>query len=122
MTSLVDQPNPGSPIPSRNTDQEARSSLTIAGSDGSFLKLTHDGLLVCPSSPFTSSELRFWAYRDLCDIRLSAYGPIGVIRVTLRRTEAELPLLVLEPNQIGPARRTLEIVWNRIANEGRPAA
>ena len=100
------------------------STLVIDGSAGTRLALTHDGLIVRSDGSRAGGGDRFWAYHDLRDLRLSAYGPIGVIRATLRITGGELPLLLLEPDQIVPARRTLEIAWNRIgrAPEGRFAA
>jgi hypothetical protein len=103
---------------------DRESSLVIEGSAGTCLALTHDGLIVRADAGSDDPADRFWAYADLRDLHLAAYGPIGVIRATLRQSGGELPLLLLEPDQIVSARRTLEIAWNRIGrtHEGRPAA
>jgi hypothetical protein len=55
-----------------------------------------------------------WSYEAIRAVRIERYGPLGVIRATLR-VGSELPLLLLEPNQIGAARGVLEIVCNRLA-------
>ncbi len=104
-----------------DTDQP---SLTIDGIEDSMLRVTQQGLLVCPSGRTVDTGARFWAYGDLGNLRIASYGAIGVIRATVRTTGTELPLLLLEPDQIVAARRTLEVVWSRIAGnvEGRPAA
>jgi hypothetical protein len=96
-----------------------RPDLVVAGVEGSSLHATFDGLLVCPCGESSESKLqdhRQWRYDQLRNVRIDAYGPIGVIRATVRETGAELPLLLLEPEQITAARRSLEIIWNRMAS------
>jgi hypothetical protein len=98
--------------------------LEIEGVEGTVLRATPNGVLLADASRSTGGPSRFWAYGDLGGVRLDAYGPIGVIRATLRSTRADLPLLLLEPNQITAARRGLEIVWNLMGsrlNSGEPA-
>ncbi|MBA2720785.1 MAG: hypothetical protein H0U52_16325 [Chloroflexi bacterium] len=89
--------------------------LELAGVKGSSLRATRTGLTVCPcrdiSAPREAGD-RHWGYDELTDLRLDAYGSVGVIRATIRSSGALLPLLLLEPDQIAAARRTLEIVWN----------
>ena len=103
--------------PTEIRELDARPLLTINGSSGSTVRVTASGILVCPSRTLPNHDTWFWAYSDLRDIGVTGYGPIGVIRATLRRTGAELPLLLLDPDQIVPARRTLEVVGNRINRE-----
>ena len=99
-------------------------SLTIEGLEDSVLKLTLAGLIVCQPASVGSELDRFWAYADLRSLTVANYGPIGVIRATVRSSGTELPLLLLEPDQIVAARRTLEVVWSRFADRasGRTAA
>ncbi|HET7029521.1 MAG TPA: hypothetical protein VFI34_03345 [Candidatus Limnocylindrales bacterium] len=99
-------------------------SLTIEGLEDSALKLTLAGLVVCQPASVGSDVDRFWAYADLRDLTVANYGPIGVIRAIVRSSDTELPLLLLEPDQIVAARRTLEVVWSRFAERasGRSAA
>lgn len=89
--------------------------LELAGVKGSSLRATRSGLTVCPcrdtSAPPDAGD-RHWGYEELTDLRLDAYGSVGVIRATIRSSGALLPLLLLEPDQIAAARRTLEIVLN----------
>jgi hypothetical protein len=96
--------------------------LTIDGLEDSVLKITLNGLIVCPPRSAGRDLDRFWAYEDLRDLTVSAYGSIGVIRATVRSTGTELPLLLLEPQQIVAARRTLEVVWNRIGRRTEGSA
>ena len=96
-------------------DADEQPFLEFAGVKGSSLRATRSGLTVCPcrdlSSPPEAAD-RHWGYDELTDLRLDAYGSVGVIRATIRSSGALLPLLLLEPDQIAAARRTLEIVWN----------
>jgi hypothetical protein len=92
--------------------------LEVEGVEGSTLRATFSGLLICRSSGSASSRVRAprrWMYDQLRDVRLDAYGPIGVIRATIRESGADLPLLLLEPEQITAARRSLEVIWNRMS-------
>jgi hypothetical protein len=101
------------------------SYLEIEGSEGSTLRATHEGLTVCPhGGPSPVGVDRRWAYDQLHAVGLDAYPPVGVIRATVRTTGATLPLLILEPEQIPAARRTLEIIWNLMAatKNGRQSA
>src|SRR4051812_32425913 len=86
--------------------------LEIEGLEGSALRATMTGLIVAGRGSSVSERDRFWAYPQLLGIRLDAYGSIGVIRATVRSSSTELPLLLLEPDQITAARRGLEMVWN----------
>ena len=91
--------------------------LEVEGIEGSILRATDDGLTVRHGGPWAAREDdRRWAYDQLTEVRLDAYGPIGVIRATVSSTGGVLPLLLLEPAQIGAARRTLEIIWNLMAS------
>jgi hypothetical protein len=96
-------------------DDTEQPSLEVAGAEGTVLRATRYGLTICPGTA-TGSELRVgprhWGYDQLGDVHIDAYGPVGVIRATIRASGTELPLLLLEPDQIPAARRTLEIVWN----------
>lgn len=107
-----------------SNELDSQPLLTIEGSSGSTVRVTAAGLLVSTAHTISGRDMSFWAYSDLRDVRVTTYGPIGVIRATLRRTGAELPLLLLEPDQIVSARRTLDVVRNRINREleGWPAA
>jgi hypothetical protein len=99
-------------------------SLPIEGLEASALEITMTGLVVrTPRSDGTSRE-RFWAYDELCDLRVASYGAVGVIRATVKATGSEVPLLLLEPHQISAARRVIELVRGRIAtrSDGRSAA
>jgi hypothetical protein len=98
--------------------------LSIDGMEGSALRITMTGIHVCPPPSVGADAGRFWPYADLADVRIAEYGAIGVVRATLQRDRTELPLLLLEPEAIAAARRTLEIVWNRLTvrSAGRTAA
>ena len=91
--------------------------LEVEGIEGSMLRATDEGLIVRHGGRWAAREDdRRWAYDQLAEVRLDAYGPIGVIRATVSSTGGVLPLLLLEPDQIGAARRTLEIIWNLMAS------
>jgi hypothetical protein len=91
--------------------------LEVEGIEGSMLRATDEGLIVRHGGRWAAREDdRRWAYDQLAEVRLDAYGPIGVIRATVSSTGGVLPLLLLEPAQIGAARRTLEIIWNLMAS------
>jgi hypothetical protein len=110
--------------PDVHGENDDRPSLLVAGVEGSSLRATFDGLSVCPCGGPSASQVhghRQWRYDQLQNVRVDAYGPIGVIRATVRDTGAELPLLLLEPDQITAARRSLEIIWNRMASLGSGA-
>lgn len=118
----------GSEPAGRDHDDDAeRPFLEVAGAEGSILRATPSGLTVCPCRATWSQagvRHRHWAYEQIGDVQLDADGPVGVIRATIRSSGTQLPLLLLEPNQIPAARRTLEIVWNLMGVarlEGRPA-
>ena len=92
-----------------------RPALAVEGVEGSSLRVTRRGLTVL-SRPGPKSRLgrggRFWAYGLIRDVRLDEYGPLGVVRTSIRSTGAEVPLLLLAPDQIAAARRALEMIWN----------
>jgi hypothetical protein len=97
-------------------DDEDQPFLEVEGIEGSTLRATDEGLTVRHGGPWAAREGdRRWAYDQLAEIRIDAYGPIGVIRATVTSTGGVLPLLLLEPAQIAAARRTLEIIWNLMA-------
>jgi hypothetical protein len=105
---------------------DAEPFLEVQGSGGSVLRATRAHLTICPGiDAFGTGEgQRRWSYAQLGEVRLDAYGPVGVIRATIRSTGGNLPLLLLEPDQIAAARRTLEIIWNLMAvaqDAGRPS-
>jgi hypothetical protein len=110
-------------IPGGDTDQPF---LEVEGIEGSTLRATHAGLTVHPATAgsATGETTRRWAYDQLREVRLDAYGSVGVIRATVSTTGGALPLLLLEPEQIAAARRTLEIIWNLMASaqSGRQTA
>lgn len=98
--------------------------LEVAGIEGSSLRATHAGLTVFPGGALVHDRAgaRRWTYTQLRELRLDAYGSVGVIRATVSATGGALPLLLLEPDQIPAARRTLEVIWNLMAPHGaRPA-
>jgi hypothetical protein len=104
-----------SPAPLAHGDDSREPFLEVAGFEGSILRATPSGLTVCPCNATGSQDSvahRHWGYDQLGDVRLDAYGNVGVIRATIRSSGTLLPLLLLEPDQIAAARRTLEIVWN----------
>jgi hypothetical protein len=90
--------------------------LMIEGSAGSYLRAGISGLTVGGRGGPIDIDDHVWPYERLREIRIDAYGPIGVIRATLRSSGADLPLILLEPHQIGAARRGLEVVWNLMAS------
>lgn len=118
-------PGPASPRSDSPDDRSEQPFLEVAGAEGSILRATPAGLTVCPGrGPSQAVGERSWAYDQIRDVHLDADGPIGVIRATIRSSGTELPLLLLEPDQIPAARRTLEIVRNLMGAarlEGRPA-
>lgn len=94
-------------------DRSEQPFLEVAGAEGSILRATPSGLTVCPGRATWSQPVgeRQWSYDQIGDVHLDADGPVGVIRATIRASGTELPLLLLEPDQIPAARRTLEIIW-----------
>ena len=95
--------------PDEPTDQPY---LVIEGSAGSYLRAGISGLTVGGRGGAIDIDDHVWPYERLREIRIDAYGPIGVIRATLRASGVDLPLILLEPDQISAARRGLEVVWN----------
>ena len=94
-------------------DDGEQPYLEVEGIEGSTLRATNEGLTVRHGGRWAArDDDRRWAYDQLAEVRLDAYGPIGVIRATISSTGGVLPLLLLEPAQIAAARRTLEIIWN----------
>jgi hypothetical protein len=107
-------------------DDSDQPFLEVEGIEGSRLRATNAGLTVCHGGATgrPGDGDRSWGYEQLREVRLDAYGSVGVIRATVHATGGALPLLLLEPAQIAAARRTLEIIWNRMAstNHGRRSA
>jgi hypothetical protein len=112
--------------PGTEGDDADQPFLEVEGIEGSTLRATKSGLTVCPGGAISTPRdgRRRWDYAQLREVRLDAYGPIGVIRATVGSTGGVLPLLLLEPAQIAAARRTLEIIWNLMASsrDGRQHA
>jgi hypothetical protein len=102
------------------SDDVEQPFLEVAGIEGSSLRATPAGLTVYQGG-VQARDLagqRRWTYDQLREVRLDAYGSVGVIRATVSSTGGALPLLLLEPEQIAAARRTLEIIWNLMASNG----
>ena len=121
MATDVLRMNPDGP------DDDGVPFLEVAGVEGSRLRVTRHGLTVlpCPDAMSdVSPEGRFWAYNLIRNVRLEEYGPLGVVRTEVRSTGGDVPLLLLEPDQVTAARRALEMVWNLMSadNEGRTYA
>jgi hypothetical protein len=102
------------------SDDAEQPFLEVAGIEGSSLRATHAGLTVYQGGALARDHAgqRRWTYDQLREVRLDAYGSVGVIRATVSSTGGALPLLLLEPEQIAAARRTLEIIWNLMASTG----
>jgi hypothetical protein len=102
------------------SDEAAQPFLEVVGIEGSSLRATPAGLTVFQGGALVSDRAgeRRWSYDQLREVRLDAYGSVGVIRATVSSTGGTLPLLLLEPEQIAAARRTLEIIWNLMASNG----
>ena len=102
-----------------NEDDREQSFVVVEGIEGTTLRATRTELIVCPR-PSNRSRAgdgrRRWGYGELSEVRLDAYGPVGVVRATIHATGHTLPLLLLEPDQIAAARRTLEIVRNLMSS------
>jgi len=94
---------------------EGHPFIEVGGVEGSRLRVTQLGLTVLPR-PGTMSDMRrdgrFWAYGLIQDVRLEESGSMGIVRARVRSTGGEVPLLLLEPDQIAAAQRALEMVWN----------
>lgn len=104
-----------------------RPYVQIGGSGGTVIRASRSSLVVCRCNDRLAeagSACREWPYEALSGMRLDAYGPLGVLRATLGLTEVDLPLLLLDPDQIAPARRALELVENLMAvhQEARQSA
>ena len=100
-------------------DDDGQPFLEVAGIEGTRLRVTQHGLTVLPG-PSASDRRRsgrFWDYGRIRDVRIDDVGALGVVRTRIRATGAELPLLLLEPDQITAARRALEMVWNLMSAE-----
>ena len=103
-------------------EAEVQPFLEVAGLEGSGLRATRLGLtvLACPGDASDGGRAgRFWAYDQIRDVRVDEYGSLGVVRASIRSTGGEMPLLLLEPDQIIAARRMLEIVWNMMGDHDR---
>jgi hypothetical protein len=100
--------------PESSFDDDSQPSIEVAGIEGSTLRVTRLGLTVLPCSGSSDGPAvdRFWAFPKIRDVRIDDVGALGVVRTQIRATGAELPLLLLEPEQITAARRALEMVWN----------
>jgi hypothetical protein len=97
-------------------DDPERPFIEVEGIEGSILRATIGGLIVSSSGSHAAEPTqRRWAYEQIQTIRVDAYGAIGVIRATIRGNGSDLPLLLLEPDQITAARRSLELIWNLMA-------
>ena len=99
-------------------DDAEQPFLEVAGIEGSSLRATRAGLTVHQGGALVEGRegQRRWSYDQLREVRLDAYGSVGVIRATINSSGGALPLLLLEPEQIAAARRTLEVIWNLMAS------
>jgi hypothetical protein len=99
-------------------DDAEQSFLEVAGIEGSSLRATRAGLTVHQGGALVEGRdgQRRWSYEQIREVRLDAYGSVGVIRATISSSGGALPLLLLEPEQIAAARRTLEVIWNLMAS------
>ena len=100
--------------PEASSDDDSQPFIEVAGIEGSTLRVTRRGLTVLPCTGTSDGPgvRRFWAFPKIRDVRIDEVGALGVVRTQIRATGAELPLLLLEPEQITAARRALEMVWN----------
>jgi hypothetical protein len=100
-------------------DDDGQPFLEVAGIEGTRLRVTQRGLTVLPGPGAASDRRggRFWDYGRIRDVRIDDVGPLGVVRTRIRATGDELPLLLLEPEQITAARRALEMVWNLMGSD-----
>jgi hypothetical protein len=100
--------------PESSFDDDSQPFIEVAGIEGSTLRVTRGGLTVLPRTGISDGlgVSRFWAFPRIRDVRIDEVGTLGVVRTQIRATGAELPLLLLEPEQITAARRALEMVWN----------
>jgi hypothetical protein len=100
--------------PECSFDDGSQPFIEVAGIEGSRLRVTRQGLTVLPCTGTSDGREpgRFWAFPRIRDVRIDDVGALGVVRTQIRATGAELPLLLLEPDQITAARRALEMVWN----------
>jgi len=103
---------------SAEDDDRDEPFLEVEGIEGSALRATNAGLTVRlgGTASVARADDRRWSYDQIREVRLDANGPVGVIRATVSSTGGVLPLLLLEPAQIAPARRSLEIIWNLMGN------
>jgi hypothetical protein len=120
----MDPRSPAAASPTTDADEPDGPTLSIDGLERSSLRVGMTGIEVCLPASLTPAMERFWPYAELADLRIADYGAIGVIRATLQRDRTDLPLLLLEQEQIPAASRTLEIVLNRlpVPPAGRTAA
>jgi hypothetical protein len=94
-------------------DDDGPSFLEIVGVKGSRLRASRLGLTVLSDlgeADAPGPDSRFWEYGLIRDVRLQEHGSLAAVRAQIRTTGNELPLLLLEPDQITAARRVLEIV------------
>ncbi|MEA2549756.1 MAG: hypothetical protein QOI00_970 [Chloroflexota bacterium] len=105
--------------PESSFDDGSQPFIEVAGIEGSRLRVTRQGLTVLPCTGTSDGREpgRFWAFPRIRDVRIDDVGALGVVRTQIRATGAELPLLLLEPDQITAARRALEMVWNLMSAE-----
>jgi hypothetical protein len=101
-------------------DDDGPSFLEIVGVEGSRLRATQHGLIVLSDAgdpDGADPTARFWAYGRIRDVRLQDDGGLGAVRAQIRTTGRELPLLLLERDQMSAARRVLEIVGNLMSDD-----
>jgi hypothetical protein len=110
---------PSTDDPPAHDHEGLKPFLEVDGIEGSSLRATPSALTVCSAGGAWSGRRkirRSWRYDQLGSLRLDAYGSVGVIRATIRASGTDLPLLLLEPDQITAARRALEVVRNLMSN------
>jgi hypothetical protein len=105
--------------PESSSDDDRQPFIEVVGIEGSRLRVTRGGLTVLPCTGISDGPGtgRFWAFPKIRDVRIDDVGALGIVRTQIRATGAELPLLLLEPDQITAARRALEMVWNLMGTE-----
>ena len=97
----------------------AAPTVRLGGALGSVLRVDPAGLTVCHCADAVvdgAATCRTWPFRDLLAVRLARYGPLGVVEATLRATGTDLPLLILTPTQILPARRALPLIVDLLSH------
>jgi hypothetical protein len=91
-------------------------SMRLAGARGSVLLVTHRRLTVCHCDTVRVAPVpcRTWDLGSIATVELRYYGPLGALVATLTSGTA-LPLLLLDTEQLAPARRVVDLLANSLA-------